>query len=80
MERVEISAGFLAAHRYDELSQSLTIEFRDGRKWTHANVPPDVYEELRTTDLPMLIWAVKIRQPLDVNLQKKYPVVNRHGG
>jgi KTSC domain len=80
MERIEIPApSFMAAHRYDELSKSLAIEFRDGRVWIHSNVPPDVYEQLRTSDFPMLTWAVNIRQALAENgHEKRYPVVKIH--
>ena len=81
MERVAIEHGFMSAHRYFEIQKMLTIEFRDGRKWTHGNVSREVYEELRDSEFPMLTWAVKIRQPLAENGRDRlYPVVATHAG
>ena len=44
MERIEVEQGFLAAHRYQPSAKLLTVEFRDGRTWTHSEVPPEVYD------------------------------------
>lgn len=79
MERVEVKQpSFMLAHRYDEPSQSLTIEFKDGRRWTHAKVPADLYREFLLSDFPMLFWAVRIRQARDGEAgQPLYPLIKR---
>ena len=75
MERIEVEQGFLAAHRYQPSAKLLTVEFRDGRTWTHSEVPPEVYEALKVADFPMLFWAVHERQAMRDG-QKLYPLVS----
>ena len=67
------NGGMITAHRYDELSGMLTVEFKDGRAWTHTGVPQILYEQFTASSAPMAFWAVAIRQAAQ-GMQKLYPV------
>ena len=77
MQRIEVAKpSFISAYRYDEIAKSLTIEFRDGRKWTHANVPESLYKQFSESPHPFGFWARGIRQATGADQgNKSHPVV-----
>lgn len=81
MERIEVSHGFIVAHRYFELQKELVIWFRDGRKWTHADVPQELYKRFSESPNPMGFWAIQIRQARVNDAEpKSYPVIRAERG
>jgi hypothetical protein len=77
MERVQVPApSFLTAHRYFELTKELAVEFGNGQKWKHANVPAGLYEQFAASLNPFAFWAASIRQPRATEGRKEalYPV------
>lgn len=46
---------------YDDRAQTLDITFRSGRTYTYRNVPPDVAEQLASSDSPGKFWRANIK-------------------
>jgi hypothetical protein len=40
----------VAAFCYDETSQTMTVEFKSGSRYNYYDVPPHVYEGMKTAD------------------------------
>jgi hypothetical protein len=74
MESVEIETGLIKSYRYFEMTKELEITFRDGRRWVHANVPRGTMERMEKAQDVVYFWATQIRQVLDENEKKLYPV------
>ncbi len=47
---------------YDPDTQSLTVTFKGGgTSYTYPNVPPDVWEQLQSSDSPGTFWRESIK-------------------
>jgi len=78
MQRVEVSpdrlgSQFFKAYQYDELGQTLEIEFADGRRCVHSRVPADLYRDFHESREPGRFWAAAIRDA-SKDGQPSYPM------
>lgn len=46
---------------YDEATQQLTITFKNGRPYSYGSVPPDIWEQLQSSDSPGTFWRQSIK-------------------
>lgn len=51
----------LSSASYDEAKQELTVTFKGARSYTYPQVPPDVWEQLQSSDSPGTFWRQSIR-------------------
>ncbi len=52
----------LQSATYDSDTQSLTVTFKGGgQSYTYPNVPPDVWEQLQSSDSPGRFWRESIK-------------------
>ncbi len=52
----------LAGASYDDATQSLTVTFKGGgAPYTYPDVPPDVWEQLVSSDSPGTFWRNSIK-------------------
>lgn len=56
------SSGALASASYDDQTQTLTVTFKNSsQSYTYPSVPPDVWEQLTTSDSPGRFWRDSIK-------------------
>lgn len=61
MESRELSSSVIARVAYDETSNTLNVEFRNGGVYQYYEIPPDVYEELVQAESAGVYFAQNIR-------------------
>jgi hypothetical protein len=51
----------IRSFRYDEGSRTLLIIFRSGRRYRYADVPPEIYKEMRAAFAKGTFFNTRIR-------------------
>lgn len=51
----------ISASDYNAERQELVITFKGGRSYTYRGVPPDVAEQLQSSDSPGTFWRQSIK-------------------
>jgi len=61
MERVPLASSSLASAQYDAETETLEIEFRNGRMYSYSGVPLHIYEQLMEADSKGQFYNLHIR-------------------
>ena len=60
-ERADLSSSWLASATYDATSQTLDVETRGGRRYTHVGVPQHAWDRLKNAESPGKTYQIEIK-------------------